>query len=411
MEVSAAERIRTWIAEHGSKCVSTPEFLNGLIDELNRHALQILRSVINIRTLHPEVGAITYQWYDKDTNMALPMHLILRQQKFEFGKSRVFMNIVRRTVVETDAYSNSPFYEVRFGMSRVSTRLPAPEDMPQYSIYSDLNAIGATGYYARELQFTDGERNVITFASTKPDGFDDEDLRLLDEVAMLIAPYIEIFAQRLLMQTLLEIYLGEKTGQEVLQGRIQRGDIRKLDSVIWFSDLRDFTKLTAEEAGGVVESLNQYFEAVAEPIREHGGEILKFIGDAILAIFPVQVDARSGAEAALRAAYDAGDRLAELNARRASSGAAALQHGIGLHTGVVKYGNIGSRDRLDFTVIGNAVNLASRIEGLCGASGEAILLSAELARSLPGYTRLVGAFQVKGVAGETQAFAPTARPD
>jgi adenylate cyclase len=189
----------------------------------------------------------------------------------------------------------------------------------------------------------------------------------------------------------------------VLAGRVCRGDIVLMEAAIWFSDLRGFTQAsTTIEPTELVAWLNEYFGAVAQPVEENGGEILKFIGDAMLAVFPVtQERSRAGCcEAALRAAVSGNAALDALNARRVARGHPELQHGIGLHVGNVEYGNIGADRRLDFTVIGQAVNLASRIESLCGKLGRRTLASAELAALAGGGLTPVGAFELKGLPGQ-----------
>ena len=200
--------------------------------------------------------------------------------------------------------------------------------------------------------------------------------------------------------TLARVYVGRDPGRRVCEGMISVGAVVSLEAAIWFSDLRGFTaiseNLSAEE---LVEGLNSYFEVVVGSIYAHGGEVLKYIGDAILAVFPVAsfANGKAACEAALTAARYSTAQLVGLNERRSVQGAPDFAHGIGLHLGTAQYGNVGSKERLDFTVIGREVNLASRIEGLCKEAGEEILCSAAFASCCVA-TRPVGSFRLKGFA-------------
>ncbi len=398
--------IKHWILTDGKKSSSADQFLYQLMIRLNNIDMHILRAVINVRTLHPEVGAITYQWYNENLNMNIPFEFILRRFEYRFEKGMVVENIIAHRAFDTEPYLNSPFHAVRYDRKRILKNFAEADEQTEYPIYDDMRTLGATSYYARELEFTSGEYNVLTWATAKQGGFSTENVEFLDALTPALAACIEIFAQKRITQTLLEIYLGENTGRAVLQGQIKRGDIRQLRAVIWFSDLRDFTGHTQRGEAEVVAMLNEYFEVVAEPLRKNGGEILKFIGDAILAIFAYDDDAPSAANAALRATGEAGRQLEKLNEKREAAGRPTLKHGIGLHLGIVKYGNIGSPDRLDFTVIGQAVNLASRLEGLCGKLGEPVLLSKEVASCLDTEVRRVGRYALKGIEEEQEVFAP-----
>ncbi|MEM7184733.1 MAG: adenylate/guanylate cyclase domain-containing protein [Spirochaetota bacterium] len=402
------EEIYQWIKSEAKFCNATHRFLHELITRLNANGMAILRAVINIRTLHPEVGAITYQWYNEDLFLPAPSAVILRHEQFPFPNAKVVMNIVKRSTFDSVAYKTSPFHSVRFEKKHIFDKLFLTESKDRYPIYEDLRTLGATCYYARELKFSDGERNVMTFASAYPGGFTQQQLDFLDSIFSYIASYVEIFSQRRLMQTLLELYLGEQTGRQVLRGQIQRGDVQKIQSVIWFSDLRGFSTLSQKHEADIIGILNRYFDTVAESLQQYGGEILKFIGDAILAIFPIEKDAETAAKAAFEAAVLANLQLKQVNDKHKQEGLPAIKHGIGLHIGEILYGNIGSRDRLDFTVIGNAVNIASRVESLCVKLGETILLSSELATHLPGKVQLLGEYDLKGIEEKQRVYVPKA---
>jgi adenylate cyclase len=214
---------------------------------------------------------------------------------------------------------------------------------------------------------------------------------------------VEIHLRGHVARSLLHTYLGRGPGEAVLAGRVRRGDVERMEAAIWFSDLRGFTQASTSIAPAeLVAWLNEYFSALAKPVADSGGEILKFIGDAILAVFPVTAERSRAAacEAALRAAVSANAELDALNVRRAARGLPELAHGIGLHVGEVQYGNIGADRRLDFTVIGRAVNMASRIESLCGKLGRRTLATGDLASLAGGGLAPVGTYELKGMPGE-----------
>jgi len=209
------------------------------------------------------------------------------------------------------------------------------------------------------------------------------------------------------MRTLLGAYLGPKTADRVLAGTVQRGDVAEIEAAIWFSDLRGFTPMSAGIASSeLIAWLNDYFAAVGRAIVGHDGEILKFIGDAVLAVWPVSSSRSREAtcRAALQAANAANLELESLNAARALSGLPAMRHGIGLHLGRAQYGNIGAEGRLDFTVIGAAVNTASRLEGACARLSRRVVTSAAFAACAPGDLVPLGAVELKGLSAPQELF-------
>jgi adenylate cyclase len=215
----------------------------------------------------------------------------------------------------------------------------------------------------------------------------------------VLSRLIEVHALRRTTTTLLDTYLGKYTGQRVLEGSIKRGDGENIHAVIWFCDLRDSTALT-ESLGRdeYLSILNQFFDCMAGAVLEHGGEVLKFIGDAVLAIFPIEdPDSPEAAGHAIDAAQDAQRRIAIINQQGVEHGVKAIGFGVGMHIGNLMYGNIGTPGRLDFTVIGSAVNEASRIESMCKTLDKTILFSAEFARHFPTRLESLGVHTLRGV--------------
>jgi adenylate cyclase len=213
---------------------------------------------------------------------------------------------------------------------------------------------------------------------------------------------IEVHARRDLSSIILDTYVGGAAGRRVLNGQIKRGDNESIRAVLWYCDLRNFTPLTERMSGAnVIHILNEYFERMVGPVRAHGGEVMKFIGDAMLAIFPLaDRDVEIACNAALKAAREAIEAMKEQSQSCAECGESDLQFGIALHIGEVIFGNIGAPDRLDFTVIGPAVNRVVRIEEMCRKLDREVLISADVARHINEPLVSVGRHELRGV-GET----------
>jgi adenylate cyclase len=234
----------------------------------------------------------------------------------------------------------------------------------------------------------------------------------LQAVLPTLALLLEIQTLHRTTLTLLDTYVGPVAGRRVLDGAIRLGMYDMIQAVMWVNDLRGFTDLSERLPGGdLVGFLNEYFGAVTEAVAAHGGEVLKFIGDAVLAIFQLSREGdKAAAAGALAAAGQVNTTIGALNTERQRAGQPAIRFGVGLHVGEVLYGNVGGSDRLDFTVIGQAVNVASRIEGLCKALDRQVLLSGELAELCGDAVQLVGRFPLKGIGTEQAIFAPVAGP-
>lgn len=302
----------------------------------------------------------------------------------------------------------SPMYVVLNGNGPVRERIAAGRELHPYPIISDLAALGGTDYYANALRFSGGEIAFLGLGSKRAGGLSDEQIRLLEETIFpLFAATLEHYLRRSMVATLLRLYLGKVTGQKVLEGKIIRGQMDAIESVIWFSDIRGFTTMsTITPRPEMVAMLNEYYESIIGAITRYGGEVLKFLGDGLLVIFKAEPGKEHQTRyKALLAARSANKALAELNARRVDAGQIPVHHGIGLHYGTVEYGNIGSDTRLDFTAIGPAVNLTSRIAAQCSELDEPVLLSAALANSLKLNLRSLGRLELKGLTEPQEILA------
>ncbi len=265
----------------------------------------------------------------------------------------------------------------------------------------DLKQQGATDYVAMPLPFSDGRTNVLTLTSDHPDGFSTGDLGTVFECVFVISRFYEVFAQRSNAQTLLETYVGKRTGARVLGGEIRRGDGDEIDAAIMFCDLRNSTVLEEQlSRRDYIALLNQFFDTVSDVVHANGGEVLKFIGDAVLAVFPEGEDAQKASSHALDTAKEI---LAQLDAINAKDPVHKCDTAIGLDYGRVTYGNVGSRERLDFTVIGQAANIAARLSDYGKVAGQRIVMSDAIASCCSGL-RPLGEVELYNVSRPVTCF-------
>ncbi len=290
---------------------------------------------------------------------------------------------------------------------------PGERDFP---ILREFFAAGATDYVAYIFAFgKDGDRSqgtgiVYSFATDRRGGFSDDDTTLLQATLPALSLAMKSHAGHVIASGLLATYLGEDAGRRVHAGSIMRGSVYNLRAVLWYADIRGFTPLSDAAPGAVVvELLNDVFEILTASLRERGGQVLKFIGDAMLAIFPFEdADRAETCRRALDAAIEAMRNIEALRAARIAAGGPAPPVDLALHLGDALYGNVGAVDRLDFTVIGPAINEAARIEALCEPLGRAVLVSAEFVEGMnDADSRLtsLGRHALRGVKERKEIFA------
>ncbi|MBO6755060.1 MAG: adenylate/guanylate cyclase domain-containing protein [Roseibium sp.] len=354
------------------------------------------RATLHIATLHPQLIGFSWVWNTSDG----------------------FCDEIAATAGarESAAFKNNPLSKVMFEGETIVADLETVEGRSSSPLMGELAAEGYTEYVAMPLSAGGDRQNAITFATKRPGGFPEtiaEDTKGLLEVFAL---HVERHIIQRIARNVVDTYLGPNAGARVLSGEIRRGDGEAIKAVIFVSDLRGFTRLTDRLSGpDVATVLNSYFEVVSSAVLDHGGDILKFIGDGILAVFPTEQLGHSGAaERALAAARQSLNGLRELNQAApepldAISAWRPLQAGIALHEGEVFFGNVGAKERLDFTVIGRAVNETSRVESLCKQLDRPLLITDPVAAALGGDTRtgleLMGAHQLRGVEKAMNIFA------
>ena len=407
--------IAAWVLAHAHEVPGVPELMSGIAARLDARGMALLRTTLQLPMLHPEVSVRMWVWRRVVADFELRERSVIVSAEDAHAPHGVVQTVdLAHDAWHTAAFAASPIRRILVdGVDRILCKIDsaspgtggAASDAPEYPILADLRRDGATGYLALPLRTASG-RGACSFATTRVGGFCDEDVALLEDLLPVMALALERHAVRRVAHVLLQTYVGPHAGERVLQGRIRRGDVETLRAAIWFSDLRGFTALcAAHPSTEVVRWLNGYFERVSNAVHGHGGEILKFIGDAVLAVFPVTVD--DDADACLRAlaaAHDVNRDMDAWNAERAAVGEPAMHHGVGLHLGQALYGNIGGRTRLDFTVIGADVNLASRLEGLCALVGRRVVASEGVHARVPGRLTLLGTYPLKGVQEAVPAY-------
>ena len=383
MDTLRAKSIVDWLID-GARSASLPqEVLTELCERLMACGFPIWRAVVFVRTLHPQVVGRRFVWRpDTGTEIA--------EASFE--------------LLDREVFRTSPMAQIK-SAAMVRRRLADPDCPMDYPILHDLRQEGVTDYVISPLAFTNGDIHFASWATRQPGGFTDAEIAIIESIAAPLARVAEIRAYDRVATNLLSTYVGHNAGARVLAGQIRRGFTEQIDAAIWLSDMRGFTGLADRLPPQVlVDLLNRYFDCQVPPIAEHGGEVLKFMGDGLLAIFPIgeSGDSATVCAAALQAALDARVKVAALQAATADD--AGVRFGLALHVGDVLYGNIGSGNRLDFTCIGPAVNLAARLEKLAGRLGRTIVASAEFAKYCGNAFHPIGSFAVAGFAEKQTAF-------
>lgn len=377
-----------WLQGPGRRLIDTEAFVEALGEQMVEIGLPIDRITTGIPMLHPQIASSSVVWE--------PERLAHERQW-------------QMTSLTRSMYERSPLYVVYRGDGPVRARV-TPEPQPgEFGIIPDLRQEGFTDYIALPAPFSDGTIKAMTFATCRDGGFTESDITVLQSLMPHFAYLLEIQTLRRTARVLLDTYVGRISGQRVLQGQIKRGQGEDIRAIIWFSDLRGFTELSDalpnEELIGL---LNDYFGALTRAVEEQQGEVLKFIGDAMLAIYPIATasSGRRAAQRSLASARAAQARIAEINETRRSASRAAIQWGLALHVGEVHYGNIGGEARLDFTVIGPAVNLAARLQSLSAQLGENCLISDDFAALLRDRSELrdLGLHALKGITEQRQVF-------
>jgi adenylate cyclase len=375
-----------WLFTLGRRIESTNKFVHQLAHQMNVHGASIDRLMVSLLTLNPQLVGTSETWL-KSNDTTTPIN-------------------ASHGVRNSERYIGSPLATIYDTHKRVRKRLDnLPEDA--HRAYTELAEEGFTDYLALPVLFGEvAEPGAAIIISTKrKGGFSDQHIESFRRIRDYLAPVLEVHALRHISRSLMNTYVGKRTSEKVLAGMIKRGDADVINAALWFSDLRNFTHLTETlPAEQILEMLNEYFEFVSAAVTARGGEILRFIGDAMLIVFQIDEDIceRTACNAAIDSAIDAQNTLATMNHQRRRHNKPAIEFGVGLNVGEVIYGNVGAPDRLDFTVMGPAVNRTARLESLTKKFDCSILFSQNFAELIEIPSQFLGDHEMKGIA-ELQA--------
>jgi adenylate cyclase len=405
MDEKLLDELPPWLTEAGLAGAPETEIVARFCDHCVAAGIPLGRALVFIDTLHPVHEGRLFRWgYGPDEPA---MH--------EYGRTSFegldTTGAVSLDAQATDVWRRSPFFSMLQSGDSLLRRRLAPGAIDEFSLLPEWRLDGVTDYVAILTRFAPegviGEMDALyaSLGTKSAAGFDDAHIVALQRLAPYLALAIKSVSLVRMTRTLMETYLGAGAGQRVLHGRIVRGIAERIDAVVWFSDLRGFTRIAETAPEQVISLLNDYSDVIVSTIQDHGGDVLKLIGDGTLAIFTAE-DRAHACSAALAAAIAASQGVAELNKRRSADQKPVTDMYLGLHVGEVYYGNVGSRERLDFTVLGPAVNEASRIAAMCRSVDQPILLSAAFADVGEMKRRLlsVGRYALRGVSRPQELF-------
>lgn len=376
-------RLVDWLMREAWQCDDPVALTRELGRELVASGVAVARMNVLIWSLHPQIAGVSHIWSRDDDTVEL------RDNSYDS--------------LTLPAYVNSPLRHVSEGLGGVRQRLNDRSREFSFPIMDDLKARGGTDYVAMPLPFSNGQINALTLASDHPGGFTTANLGLVFECSPVISRFYQTHTQVAAASVLLETYLGSRSGARVLGGEIRRGDGEDIDAAVLFCDLRGSSRWAERlPRADYLAMLNRFFETVVAEIRRNEGEVLKFIGDAVLAIFPAEADEARARARAAEAAAGIVDAVAGL---RVPGHEESLDCAVGASFGNVTYGNVGASDRLDFTVVGTAANIAARLSDLGKRLDAPVLLADSLAESLPSPGRPLGAHRLHNVATPVRVYA------
>lgn len=393
--------VAEWLVSAALDTSTPDQLLEGCCLRLNAAGVPVWRVSLGFRTLHPLFASISHTWR---------RGMGIETEGHQHG-----------TTDGSEEWRHSPFYQILMtGVPFIRRHLTGPEALLDFPILDDLAEAGATDYLALAVEFgavggSEQERGdgiIVSWTTDRPGGYTENDIRSLIRIQKRLALACKVSIREQITTNILTTYLGPDAGRRVLHGQIRRGDGETTHAVIWFSDLRDSTPMAdSMPPKEYLAAVNQYFECTAGAVLAEGGEVLRFVGDAVLAIFPIhggKRGERAACRKALAAVGKARSWLAAVNADRVADGARPLAFGIGLHIGDVMFGNIGVPERLEFSVIGPAANEAARLETLTKTLKQSVLVSGEFADNLDIAWRPLGEHNLRGVGAPLEVFAPPA---
>jgi adenylate cyclase len=371
------QKLTDWLVDGARSAPNPQQMMAETCERLVAAGLPLWRVGVFVRTLHPDIIGVNFIWRPG---------------------AEVVVGTANYDMLDSPEYRNSPLAIV-FGEGReVRHRIDDPE-AKRFPFLDDMRAEGVTDYIALPILQIDGSVHASSWTTRQSGGFSDEQLDGLRSLIRPLSRVIEITRMRRTASNLLDIYVGNRAGERIMGGQIRRGHTDTMQAAIWLSDLRGFTALSDRlPAETVVDILNHYFDCQVSAIRTHGGEVLKFMGDGLLAVFPIAEVVGDTEQVCTDVLEAARESRTKVDAMQYAIGETIerFRFGVALHVGKVLYGNIGGGNRLDFTCIGPAVNLAARLEKIAGRLHRTVVASAAFAHSCAGAWSDLGEFPIAG---------------
>ena len=399
--------ISTWLVEQGLGGATQAELLQGFCERLVATGIHLQRAHVGQSALHPVFGAVGFDWR-RDGGGATRKNIAHVSEPLE-------------------RWLKSPFYHMlQTGMAELHERLLDENEHSRFPVLEEFRAEGATGYVAFVMPFGQATNDQPTDPNNPPEGmisswtsdarmgFSDSDIGAIKALLPVLGLALKSASSYRTAHDLLAVYLGRDAGERVLSGDIQRGSLDTIRAVIWYFDLQSFTELSETTPGDqMIAMLNDYFGAAVAAVEAYGGDVLKFMGDGLLAIFKFTDDDSACCSRAIGAADELFNLMATINDRREAEGLVLTNFSLALHVGDVMYGNIGAENRLDFTVIGPAVNMAARIQAMCRPLKHDLIISTAMAKSAVRERRRIvsiGRSELRGIP-EPQELYSLVTPD
>ncbi|SLN21276.1 Adenylate cyclase 1 [Falsiruegeria litorea R37] len=402
---ASAEVLKSWLLQRGLEGATQEDVLHGYCSQLVDLGIPLYRLHVAQSAFHPQYGGIGFDWLREEG---------MSSEEYSYSET------------PRAEWLRSPLYHLlKNDLSEFRERLVDSNEASQFPILNDLREQGATDYFAAGVVLEAREQSqpldpanapegvLLSWTSDGVDGFHDSDLAVIRAAQPYLALALKAAANRRVAADLLQVYLGRDAGRRVLSGEIQRGSLQQIDAVLCYFDLKDFTSLTERTPGPeLIAMLNDYFGLAVGVIQGHGGNILKFMGDGILAMFNLQ-SLQASVTAGLDAMSELRDKMGEKNADRSARGETTTGVTLAMHAGEILYGNIGAENRLDFTVIGPAVNLTVRLSGMHRSVGQSVILSEPIVHAAgeTGHDLVsVGRYMLRGVSEPQELYTIYAGP-
>ena len=395
LDLEFIDVVAEWLMDEALADTAMVELVKGCCQRLLAAGVPVFRALVSYRTLHPLFGAVWLTW-NRDRGMGT----------YEMPHGQLGNEVFRK----------SPFFHMlESGVPFLRRKLEGPDTLLDFAVLTEFVDQGATDHLAGNVAcgpspgMEASEDGVfVSWTTDRPGGFTETDIRSLRRIQKRLAVACKVRIKTEITRDIVTAYLGPDPGQRVLEGKIRRGDGESIHAVIWYSDLRNSTRLGENlSPDDYLAALNSYFECSAGAVLDQGGQVLLLIGDAVLAIFPTaEAGERAAATKALAAARETGVRMAAVNTDRQAKGESRLACGLALHIGNLTYGNIGVPQRLQFTVVGPAANEVSRIETLTKTLDRPMLASAAFASLLDEPWEDLGSHVLKGIPSPIEVFAP-----